>query len=561
MLNHIKRAVLGTPEDEAALAPTETKAIAVVQEEHEGREIPAMDGFDVVLALAGAGVFIELGAPLLLIAAAVFYFTRRSEGAATWMAQAVFGPEQAAGPAALKLFPAAAQGADAHKALPPATVETLEVPAKALETLKAAMPTVAAPLVEVIDERPVALPDALKALPTVVLFDEIVAKAPQSPTAVPLGIDYRGQPVFGDLATDLLHVGIYGTSGAGKDSLLRIWFVLLSQRNPAESLKWVFLDGKGDWLTPDLAHLPQMLFPPAGGYGKKGKDALLAAIKRVDREAERRQGLIFPSGVRTREQYNELAAAKGWEPLPLLVVVASDVMDSVEGEVEELLASLVSKARALGIRVIASMQTPTGKGMEWRMNLSSVLAGALVDGTQDGPALGLREVKELPFRPSKLPPPPATKGVFVAKVRGQFTLLRTPIFAEGAENERRFNAAVASFAVRHFRAEVTPEVRAVVRAEVAPEVTKKVAVATVSPDTVAATAELRDIARKWAEVAEVDRIRVKKILQQMAAGMPATRAIEGEYGVTGGRQFSRVTEWVRLAQRASALMKEVRRAN
>lgn len=168
-------------------------------------------------------------------------------------------------------------------------------------------------------------------------------------------------------------------------------------------------------------------------------------MKRIDKEAERRYELIFQkAGVRDREQYNEIARERGWEVLPLLVVVASDVGDSLENDFEELMASLVSKARALGIRVIASMQTPTGKDMRWRMNLSAVLSGSVVDSSQDGPALGVRATRTLRFKPSDIPPPPRVRGVFVARIGGDITLLRTVVLAgEKFENERLFNAAVA----------------------------------------------------------------------------------------------------------------------
>jgi len=283
---------------------------------------------------------------------------------------------------------------------------------------------------------------ALNALPKRVLLGEF-QPFPASTTAVPLGTDYLGKQVWGDLALDLLHIGIYGTSGAGKDALLRCWFALLASRNGPETLQFAFLDGKSDWLVPALSGLSHMFFPPAGGYGKKGREAILMACKVIDAEAERRQELLVSAGCRTREQYNKRAAQGGVAELPLLVVVVTDVMDAITGEVEALLAALVSKARSLGIRVLVSMQTPTGKGLDWRMNLSTVLAGALVDGSQDGPALGVRDTTALPFRPSKIPPPPQERGVFVAKVRGEFTLLRTPIFRGDPEaNEDRFDEIV-----------------------------------------------------------------------------------------------------------------------
>jgi len=236
--------------------------------------------------------------------------------------------------------------------------------------------------------------------------------------AVPLGVDQTGAFRWLDFGRDALHIGLYGTSGCGKDHLLRLWFAaLLNERG----VRWAILDGKGDWLTPNLARLPQMLFPPAGGYGDEGQQRILSAIGAINEEAKRRFGLLLGAGVRSVEEYNRIAP----DPLPLLIVLATDIIDVVD-ETERLLIALVSKARALGIRVIVSMQTPTGKRLEWRMNLSTLISGALVDGSQDAPALGVRDPKALVYRPSQLPPPPGERGLFVVRHNNEQFLVRTP---------------------------------------------------------------------------------------------------------------------------------------
>ena len=236
--------------------------------------------------------------------------------------------------------------------------------------------------------------------------------------AVPLGVDQTGAFRWLDFGRDALHIGLYGTSGCGKDHLLRLWFAALLNES---AVRWAILDGKGDWLTPNLARLPQMLLPPAGGYGDEGQQRILSAIAAINEEAKRRFGLLLSAGVRSVEEYNQTAS----DPLPLLIVLATDIIDVVD-ETERLLIALVSKARALGIRVIVSMQTPTGKRLEWRMNLSTLLSGALVDGSQDAPALGVRDPKALLYRPSQLPPPPGERGLFVVRHNNEQFLIRTP---------------------------------------------------------------------------------------------------------------------------------------
>lgn len=291
-----------------------------------------------------------------------------------------------------------------------------ETPAATLSSLGAPAPTPAASE---------SLSAALARLPKHV--DLLALPLPNSPTALPLGIDPEGRAVWVDLASDTYHVGLYGQTGAGKDNLLRCWFVLLARRNAPSAVQFAFLDGKGDWLVPQLAGLQHMFIAPAGGYGKKGDAAILAEVARIDAEAERRALLNQAAGVTSREAY----LAKTGKSYPLLVVVASDVMTSVAGAVEELLVNLVSKARSLGIRVVVSFQTPTGRDTRWRSNLSTVLAGALQAGSQDEPALSI-PVKDLRYRPSALPPPQQQPGVFVCRAAGAQHLVRAPFLSNDA---------------------------------------------------------------------------------------------------------------------------------
>ena len=265
---------------------------------------------------------------------------------------------------------------------------------------------------------------ALTALPTQVALNDL-RPFPESHTAIPIGLDVKGVPRWIDFQAGAYHVGLYAMTRAGKDTLLRTWFLWLCTRNTPDQLQFVFLDGKGDWLTPNLAQLAHMWRPPAGGYGEDGTAAILTAITAIDAEAKQRQQTIFGAGYRTRERYIEATG----KAMPLLIVVATDAME-MTAEVERLLASLVSKAAALGMRVVASMQTPTGKDMEWRMNLSTILAGCLFDESQDGPALGLRSAKGIRYRPSQLPPPGVRPGVFVVRSGGDQLLIQAPYVSE-----------------------------------------------------------------------------------------------------------------------------------
>jgi hypothetical protein len=168
-----------------------------------------------------------------------------------------------------------------------------------------------------------------------------------------------------------------------------------------------------------------MIIPPAGGYGRNGDTAILKAVEAIDREAERRQALIQKAGCTNRDTY----IARTGATLPLLIIIATDVMTNVAGEVEALLIALVSKARSLGMRVIVSMQSPTGRDTRWRGNLSTIMAGALQSASQDTPALGL-PASELRYRPSQLPPPQQRPGIFVVRASGDQALVQAPYLSD-----------------------------------------------------------------------------------------------------------------------------------
>lgn len=259
----------------------------------------------------------------------------------------------------------------------------------------------------------VGLPPKLEALPAlpppIVTLDSFPPS--ESSTAVPLGLDGT-DPIRLDFGGDTLHVGLYGASGAGKDNLLRAWFMALTRRNTPDQVCFAVLDGKGDWLTADLRDLAHMWMPPAGGAGQAGAGLMKAGIERIEHELVRRLTLVNGAGCRTREAYMQKTGAS----MPLLVVFITDGVTAVEGALTGLMNDLVSKARAVGIRVVVSMQTPTGQDMRWRLNLSTYISGHLPHPSQDLVALGLTK-GELgdDLRPSRLPTPQQEAGLFIVR--------------------------------------------------------------------------------------------------------------------------------------------------
>lgn len=290
-------------------------------------------------------------------------------------------------------------------------------PAGQIETLS--MPALPAP------DEPLTLDGALAAIPRLVRYADIADEQP-SRMSVPLGIDQDGQVRWADMQRDMLHVGIFGGTGAGKDNLIENWFLRLATSNTPDLIRFAVLDGKGHWMQPKLADLDHMFIRPAGGIGAEGQAALRDALLEIQNEAQRRGRLVFGANCDNAESYMR----KTGETLPYLFVIISDVMGNLSGDVDKLLVDLVSKARALGIRVIVSLQTPTKQNMQWRANLSSVFVGQMQGRSQDEPALGIAE-RDMLYRPSQLPTSKQRPGVFVVRFGAEQLLVQAPLMERG----------------------------------------------------------------------------------------------------------------------------------
>lgn len=262
---------------------------------------------------------------------------------------------------------------------------------------------------------------ALDSLPRLINLEHIIDNQPGG-FSVPLGTDHTGASVWRDMRKDMLHVGIFGGTGAGKDNLFESWFVALTRQNTPEQVQFAVLDGKGHWTQPSIATRAHFWRAPAGGIGDEGQAEMQALLKAIQAEAQRRGRLVFGADCDTMERY----MAKTGERMPYLVVYFSDVMGNLVNDVDKLLVDLVSKARALGIRVVVSLQTPTKQNTQWRANLSTVICGQLQGRSNDAPALGIGE-KDILFPPSQLPAPKLRPGVFSVRSGHEQFLIQAPL--------------------------------------------------------------------------------------------------------------------------------------
>jgi hypothetical protein len=265
------------------------------------------------------------------------------------------------------------------------------------------------------------LDSGLKALPPSLDLEYFIDTQPGA-FSVPIGQDQSGTARWMDIRKSMLHAGIYGGTGAGKENEIESWFVALTRNNGPDKVQFAILDGKGHWMQPMLAGLSHMWMAPAGGIGEEGQAQMHAALRRIQAEAQRRGRLVFGANCDTMERY----VLKTGDQLPYIVVVISDVMGNIVGDVDKLIVDLVSKARALGMRVVVSMQTPTKQNTQWRSNLSTVLCGQMQGRNNDTPALGIAEADML-YPPSRLPNPQTMPGIFSVRAGHEQWLIRAPL--------------------------------------------------------------------------------------------------------------------------------------
>ena len=194
---------------------------------------------------------------------------------------------------------------------------------------------------------------------------------------IALGIDVEGNPVVADLAR-MPHLLVAGMTGAGKSVGVNGMITSILYKARPDEVKFIFVDPKMNDMK-DYDDLPHLLVPVVVDP-KKAANALKWAVD----EMEGRYKLLSEwPGVRNIEQYNaairdpeavaevreklgEKLKADGPEgtisPMPYIVVVIdelADLMMTAPKEIEESVARLAQKARAVGIHLILATQRPS----------------------------------------------------------------------------------------------------------------------------------------------------------------------------------------------------------
>lgn len=179
---------------------------------------------------------------------------------------------------------------------------------------------------------------------------------------ITLGKTIDGTPFNTDLAKTP-HLLIAGQTGSGKSVGINAMLCSILMRTRPDEVKFIMIDPKmvEMGIYADIPHL----LTPVVTDPQEAANALKWAVA----EMEERYKLLAKNRFRNLEQYNN-AARNGQEdddgnvlePLPIIVVVIdemADLMMVARGEVEESVARLAQKSRAIGIHLILATQRPS----------------------------------------------------------------------------------------------------------------------------------------------------------------------------------------------------------
>jgi len=149
------------------------------------------------------------------------------------------------------------------------------------------------------------------------------------------------------------HLLIAGQTGSGKSVSVNTLISTLISKKSEKEVKFIMIDPKMVELMPynDIPHLlvPVIIDPQQAAI----------ALKWAVNEMENRYKQLMENGVRNIKKYNKLSYV---EKMPYIVIIIdelADLMMVASKSVEDSIARIAQKARAVGIHLVVATQRPS----------------------------------------------------------------------------------------------------------------------------------------------------------------------------------------------------------
>ncbi|MFQ5944868.1 MAG: DNA translocase FtsK [Anaerolineae bacterium] len=177
----------------------------------------------------------------------------------------------------------------------------------------------------------------------------------EAPLKLALGRDVSGSVVLADLAS-MPHLLIAGATGSGKSVCLASLLTCLVFQHPPNRLRLTLIDPKRVELSQfaGLRHLERTVAHTV--------DEALGVLNWAMAEMDERYRRFASAGARSIDHHNQLAAERGEEPLPYIVLVIdelADLMMLAPDEIERRITRLAQLSRATGIHLLIATQRPS----------------------------------------------------------------------------------------------------------------------------------------------------------------------------------------------------------
>ncbi len=184
------------------------------------------------------------------------------------------------------------------------------------------------------------------------MLESDAMKTHKSKLAVSLGLDVSGKAIVADLAR-MPHVLVAGQTGSGKSVCINAFLSTLLFRTSPSELKLILVDPKRVEMT-NYNGIPHLLSPVITEPNK-----VVAALKWLMGEMDRRYKLFSEAGARNIDAYNEMS---GFQAMPYIVLFIDELADIIllsPVEVEDTITRIAQMSRATGIHMVLATQRPS----------------------------------------------------------------------------------------------------------------------------------------------------------------------------------------------------------